>query len=85
MKATEFCYWLQGYFELTGHVGALHADQVETIKRHLALVFAHDIDPSAGSPEHQATLNAIHGPGGAPGGGGPVRPGAIGGPPVVRC
>jgi hypothetical protein len=44
MKAFEFCYWLQGYFELVDDVDVLHADQVEKIKNHLNMVFLHDID-----------------------------------------
>jgi hypothetical protein len=30
------------------------------VRRHLALVFKHEIDPSAGGAAHQAELNAIH-------------------------
>lgn len=49
MQASEFCYWLQGYIEI-GHeqmhqTGLTH-DQVEIIRRHLALVFVHDLDPA---------------------------------------
>ena len=49
MKATEFCYWLQGYFELHGDIGAegLSKRQVDLIQNHLALVFVHDIDPTS--------------------------------------
>lgn len=36
------------------------SNQTELVKRHLALVFKHEIDPSAGPPEHQAELDAIH-------------------------
>lgn len=63
MKTTEFCYWLQGYFELNEDIGAegLSKKQVDLIQKHLALVFAHDIDPQAGPPSHQKTLNDIHG------------------------
>jgi hypothetical protein len=65
MKATEFCYWLQGYFEIdqaSARPGkSLTDEQVELIERHLALVFKHDIDPQAGPPEYQQTLNNIHG------------------------
>jgi hypothetical protein len=63
MKATEFCYWLQGYFELHGDIGAegLSKRQVDLIQSHLALVFKHDIDPQAGPPQHQQVLNNIHG------------------------
>lgn len=65
MKATEFCYWLQGYFEIYGASAtsgnSLTAEQAELIQRHLALVFKHDIDPQAGPPQHQQVLNNIHG------------------------
>lgn len=62
MKATEFCYWLQGYFELHAEIGAegLSKRQVELIQNHLSLVFKHDIDPKAGSVEYQNELQAIH-------------------------
>lgn len=59
MKATEFCFWLQGHFEMNG-TGALSADQAEMIQRHLSLVFKHEIDPSQGTTEHQAELQALH-------------------------
>ena len=36
------------------------AAQVETVKKHLALVFVHDIDPSMGDKSHQDKLNAVH-------------------------
>jgi len=61
MKARDFCYWLQGYFELREQNLAITAQQANTIKNHLSLVFKHDIDPSMGGPEHQAELNAAHG------------------------
>ena len=60
MKAQEFCYWLQGYFELKSGPKSLSREQADMIQRHLALVFKHDIDPSQGSAEHQAELNKIH-------------------------
>jgi len=65
MKSSEFCYWLQGYIEI-GHdqfhqVGLNH-DQVEIIKRHLALVFKHELDGMHGDQAHQDELNQIHGP-----------------------
>lgn len=66
MKATDFCYWLQGYFEIKkANRGApvdlsISQQQAEMIERHLALVFKHDIDPQAGSAEVQAELQAIH-------------------------
>lgn len=63
MKAAEFCYWLQGYIEI-GHdnlhqIGLTH-DQVECVKRHLSLVFKHELDAKHGDASHQAELQAIH-------------------------
>jgi hypothetical protein len=58
MKATEFCYWLQGVFEVAEPV-ELTAKQTDMIKRHLNLVFIHDIDPSY-PPEQQEALNEAH-------------------------
>lgn len=63
MKAVEFCYWLQGMFELTEPV-TLDAKQTEMIKRHLEMVFKHEIDPSYGDKPHQASLSHIHNPDG---------------------
>lgn len=59
MKAVEFCYWLQGLFEL-GNPQTLDAAQTDLIKRHLAMVFKHEIDPSYGKADAQAALSAIH-------------------------
>ena len=66
MKATEFCYWLQGMFELA-NPQELSPEQTKMIRQHLAMVFVHDIDPQAGGPEVQQKLNALHGPSGPPG------------------
>lgn len=61
MTSRDFCFWLQGYFEIGNRQAqGLDIDQVEIVKRHLALVFKHEIDPSAGPPEHQAALDVIH-------------------------
>lgn len=61
MTSRDFCYWLQGLFEL-GEPQSLDAKQTELVKRHLAMVFIHEIDPSAGPPEKQSELNAAHEP-----------------------
>jgi hypothetical protein len=63
MTARDFCYWLQGFFEVTGGNPKLTSEQAETIQRHLSLVFAHDIDPKAGGPAVQKKLNDLHGGG----------------------
>lgn len=60
MTSRDFCYWLQGLFEL-GVPVQLDAKQTDLVKRHLAMVFVHEIDPSAGNQAAQKTLNDIHG------------------------
>lgn len=72
MKARDFCFWLQGYFELNGPK-TIDEKETELIRRHLALVFKHEIDPAMGNDEHQQMLNHLHG--------NPVPPGE----PVMRC
>ncbi len=49
MTEREFCYWLQGLFEI-GKVETLDSDQTKIIKNHLALVF-HKVTPSVGKTE----------------------------------
>lgn len=58
MKATEFCYWLQGLFEL-GNPKELDTEQTDLIRRHLAMAFQHDIDQRPSKAE-QDKLNNIH-------------------------
>lgn len=60
MKSVEFCYWLQGLFEL-GNPAELNAQQTDLIKRHLDMVFIHDIDPSYPLLQ-QTALNSAHNP-----------------------
>lgn len=60
MKSVEFCYWLQGMFELSNPT-TLDAAQTDLIKRHLAMVFHHEIDPSYGAQQVQHALNSLHG------------------------
>lgn len=63
MMSRDFCYWLQGFFELQSpqnqHL-ALNPAQVEVIRKHLAMVFKHEIDPSLGTPKHVAELQKLH-------------------------
>jgi len=59
MTSRDFCYWLQGYFEISPINGvSLSKDQTDVVKRHLALVFKHEIDPSI--PDPTGELQAIH-------------------------
>lgn len=61
MNSRDFCYWLQGFFEINGKMEVpLDYTQVETIRNHLNMVFVHEIDPSFGGKEEQEKLNAIH-------------------------
>lgn len=62
MTSRDFCYWLQGFLEI-GDPVTLTADQVDMVKRHLAMAFKHEIDPSFGGPEKQGPLNHLHGTG----------------------
>lgn len=38
MEAKDFCYWLQGYLELS-NANSLTEEQIKQIKEHLNLVF----------------------------------------------
>jgi hypothetical protein len=68
MTSRDFCFWLQGFFEISGDK-ALSAEQGATVRKHLALVFKHKIDPSMGPQAVQQALNEIHhGPSQIPGG-----------------
>lgn len=57
MTSRDFCYWLQGVFEVANPL-ELGERQTTMIKNHLALVFKHEIDPSM--PDPTGTLQAIH-------------------------
>lgn len=81
MKSVEFCYWLQGLFEV-GEPEALNAKQTDLIKRHLAMVFVHEIDASYPADE-KAKLDAAHN-------GGPAISSSLAAelksrPPGMRC
>ena len=59
MTSRDFCYWLQGFFELKDTEGVT-SEQATIIKKHLALVFKHEIDPGMGDENHQKLLDDIH-------------------------
>lgn len=59
MTSRDFAFWLQGYFEISKQTQIM-PNEVEMIKKHLNLVFKHEIDPSMGNKKHQQELNAIH-------------------------
>jgi hypothetical protein len=61
MNSIDFCYWLQGYFEVADP-NVIPESQLNIIKNHLNLVFKHEIDPLR---ESQTTtpaeeLNHVH-------------------------
>lgn len=63
MTSENFCYWLQGWFELNSTIDHREGATVETlemIKAHLNMVFIHEIDPKLGNAEHQAKLDEAH-------------------------
>lgn len=49
MKPENFCYWLQGFFEINENSDSkeikLTKKQIDVIRAHLNLVFFHSIDP----------------------------------------
>jgi hypothetical protein len=61
MNSVDFCYWLQGYFEISGSK-ELSTEQVEIVKNHLHLVFKHEIDPirEKQTVTPSSVLNATH-------------------------
>jgi hypothetical protein len=60
MTSRDFAYWLQGFFELS-KAESLTAEQTGLVKKHLALVFYHEIDPSfSPDPVVQQEMQAIH-------------------------
>jgi len=61
MKADNFCYWLQGFMELTDPK-TISEEQLDDIKAHLRIAFKYDIDLRYGDEAHQAKLSEIHDP-----------------------
>jgi hypothetical protein len=77
MQSRDFCYWLQGYFEIAGTAESegLTPERVQMVRKHLDLVFKHEIDPSMGPAAHQQQLNKIHSTSAVnPNGGANLRP-----------
>ena len=61
MTSRDFAFWLQGFFEVANPI-SIGSKETEMIKKHLNLVFKHEIDPSMGDEKHQQVLNEIHSP-----------------------
>lgn len=45
MTHSDFCYWLQGFFEINGAT-AITSEQAKVIEQHLALVFTKVTNPN---------------------------------------
>ena len=58
MRSVDFCYWLQVLFDV-GEPTTLNEKQVELIKRHLNMVFVHEIDATYPAVQ-QSALNKAH-------------------------
>lgn len=63
MLARDFCYWLQGYFEITNSssgklpLEGMTAEEVSVVSNHLNLVFVHDIrTPVRSNPPESSHL-----------------------------
>ena len=59
MESVDFCNWLKGFLEIAEPEQITEA-QVECIKKHLAMVFIYEIDPSMGDDKVQQKLNEAH-------------------------
>ena len=71
MNSVDFCFWLQGYIEIAEPRG-ISEKQFEVIKKHLNLVFLHEIDPlreeeTTASKEELDVAHAVTMPGIVPG------------------
>ncbi len=58
MKSRDFCYWLQGFFELKD-ANDITTSQAKVIQDHLSMVFIHEIDPSFPATQ-QVALTTAH-------------------------
>lgn len=58
MRSRDFCFFLQGFLEVSGPDVEIDQAKVQIIRNHLNLVFKHEIDPSM--PDPTGELQAIH-------------------------
>lgn len=59
MESVDFCNWLKGFLEVA-EPEQITEEQVECIKKHLAMVFIYEIDPSMGDEKMQDALQKFH-------------------------
>ena len=60
MNSTEFCYWLQGYFEIAGKDVTLSTDQAKIVQEHLKLVFDGDAELVFNDSEYKVVIPHSH-------------------------
>ena len=58
MTSRDFCFFLQGFLEVSGPDVAIDSTKLQIIRNHLNLVFKHEIDPSM--PDPLGELQSIH-------------------------
>lgn len=60
MTSRDFCYWLQGYFEISSMQGEIKISdaQARIIQAHLNLVFKHEIDPENFKDKSEKEISA---------------------------
>lgn len=71
LSPEQFCYWLQGYFEIMGEQGSLNQTQYKKVKEHLEMVFNHVPKPIPHSdivnvPYHPVTPQPVYFPNSEP-------------------
>lgn len=62
MQSRDFCFWLNGFFELGGGADGFTTQQVALVKQHLALVFEHDASVNRGVGTHPAPQHPVPNP-----------------------
>lgn len=77
MTSRDFVYWLQGFFEISSAT-SIGDEEVSIIRKHLNMVFIHEIDPSHGDKAHQEKLAKAHG-------GAAAESSGFHKPPKARC
>ena len=58
MTSRDFCFFLQGFLEVSGPDAEINKAKLDIIRNHLNLVFKHEIDPSM--PDPTGELQALH-------------------------
>jgi hypothetical protein len=57
LTSRDFAYWLQGFYEV-GKPTSIDENQTELIRKHLNMVFVHEIDPSFPAEQREKLANS---------------------------